>query len=148
MNELAVPEMITIESRIMVATPLPTKGAVSFRLLIVSHPSNNSSSGKRVELLSVRSILLMNEVSAETSFFKISWRKGTVLCSGPPAEVKEHPEVRRRYLGDIDAGMPGQSITSPAASVPHSGPPAPHIASGGSGSEELTRERRKPFANW
>ena len=60
--------------------------------------------------------------------------KGTVLCSGPPAVVKDHPDVRRRYLGDIDAGMPG--------------PPAPHIASAGSNSEELARERRRPFANW
>lgn len=61
--------------------------------------------------------------------------KGTVLCSGPPAQVKDHPEVRRRYLGDIDAGMPG--------------PPAPHIAPQGAGSEELAQpQRRKPFANW
>lgn len=28
--------------------------------------------------------------------------KGTVLCEGPPDDVKEHPEVRRIYLGDID----------------------------------------------
>jgi len=31
--------------------------------------------------------------------------KGTVLCHGPPREVKEHPEVRRIYLGDIDAAQ-------------------------------------------
>jgi len=28
--------------------------------------------------------------------------KGTVLCEGSPDDVKEHPEVRRIYLGDID----------------------------------------------
>jgi len=38
--------------------------------------------------------------------------KGTVLTHGTPAEVKRHPEVRRIYLGDIDAA--------------ESGPPAPH----------------------
>jgi lipopolysaccharide export system ATP-binding protein len=27
---------------------------------------------------------------------------GTVLCQGVPAEVKQHPDVRRLYLGDID----------------------------------------------
>ena len=60
--------------------------------------------------------------------------KGSVLCSGSPAEVKQHPDVRRRYLGDIDAGI--------------SGPPTPHIASRRDASEELTQERKKPFANW
>jgi lipopolysaccharide export system ATP-binding protein len=60
--------------------------------------------------------------------------KGSVLCSGPPAVVKEHPEVRRRYLGDIDAGVPG--------------PPAPHLASDRAPREELATERKRPFANW
>lgn len=27
--------------------------------------------------------------------------KGIVLCEGPPAEVKQHPEVRKQYLGNI-----------------------------------------------
>ncbi len=27
--------------------------------------------------------------------------KGTVLCEGPPEAVKQHPEVRKEYLGDI-----------------------------------------------
>jgi lipopolysaccharide export system ATP-binding protein len=27
--------------------------------------------------------------------------KGSVLCEGTPAQVKEHPEVRRQYLGNI-----------------------------------------------
>ena len=30
--------------------------------------------------------------------------KGSVLCQGTPDEIKHHPEVRRIYLGDIDAG--------------------------------------------
>lgn len=29
--------------------------------------------------------------------------KGSVLCQGTPQEIKGHPEVRRIYLGDIDA---------------------------------------------
>ena len=40
--------------------------------------------------------------------------QGEVLCSGPPEEIKQHPEVRRIYLGDIDGPDPV--------------PPAPHIA--------------------
>ena len=40
--------------------------------------------------------------------------EGTVLCNGLPAEITEHPEVRRKYLGDIDVAV-------------HT-PPAPHIA--------------------
>lgn len=30
--------------------------------------------------------------------------EGEVLCHGAPEEVKNHPEVRRIYLGDIDGG--------------------------------------------
>ena len=39
--------------------------------------------------------------------------EGRVLTAGPPHAVKQHPDVRRIYLGDIDAPMPG--------------PPAPHV---------------------
>jgi lipopolysaccharide export system ATP-binding protein len=28
--------------------------------------------------------------------------KGSVMCEGPPEEVKQHPEVRRQYLGNLD----------------------------------------------
>ena len=38
---------------------------------------------------------------------------GKVLCHGTPAEIKQHDEVRQRYLGDIDA--------------PITGPPSPHL---------------------
>ena len=41
--------------------------------------------------------------------------EGEVLCHGSPEEVKNHPEVRRIYLGNID----GAELT----------PPAPHIRS-------------------
>lgn len=58
---------------------------------------------------------------------------GTVLCSGPPHEVKQHPEVRRRYLGDIDAGMPG--------------PPAPHIALTPTTPEQLPKDRKRSFTH-
>jgi lipopolysaccharide export system ATP-binding protein len=43
--------------------------------------------------------------------------KGIVLCEGSPEEVKQHPEVRRQYLGNIDG------YTS------HEGPPPPHLTS-------------------
>ncbi len=48
--------------------------------------------------------------------------KGTVLCEGPPEEIKKHPEVRREYLGDIvdengrdlvDGGRPRGSVPRP-----------------------------------
>lgn len=39
--------------------------------------------------------------------------KGTVLCEGPPEAVKQHPEVRKEYLGDIS--MESSSIGSSAA---------------------------------
>ena len=29
--------------------------------------------------------------------------EGQVLCDGPPQQIKGHPEVRQKYLGDIDA---------------------------------------------
>jgi lipopolysaccharide export system ATP-binding protein len=58
--------------------------------------------------------------------------KGSVLCSGSPREVKEHPEVRRRYLGDIDAGMVG--------------PPAPHIPLENAVGEKPVKDRRRSFS--
>jgi lipopolysaccharide export system ATP-binding protein len=50
---------------------------------------------------------------------------GTVLCSGTPEEIKEHQEVRRRYLGDIDA--------------PITGPPPPHMNVARAASAQLRR---------
>ncbi len=47
--------------------------------------------------------------------------EGKVLCNGTPDEIKEHEEVRRRYLGDIDG--------------PAAGPPAPHIPLGRTSAE-------------
>lgn len=38
--------------------------------------------------------------------------KGTVLCEGPPEAVKQHPEVRKEYLGDISME---HSIAAPLA---------------------------------
>jgi lipopolysaccharide export system ATP-binding protein len=32
--------------------------------------------------------------------------KGAVLCEGTPSEVRQHPEVRREYLGDIGSELP------------------------------------------
>ncbi len=56
--------------------------------------------------------------------------QGQVLCSGSPATITQHPEVRRRYLGDIDAGIPG--------------PPAPHIST----SEAApAKDRKRSFSH-
>ncbi len=38
--------------------------------------------------------------------------KGLVLTEGSPEEVKQHPDVRRRYLGNMD-GEPPQQVPSP-----------------------------------
>ena len=40
--------------------------------------------------------------------------KGTVLCEGSPEVVKDHPEVRRIYLGDMD----GEQAEVPAPHIP------------------------------
>lgn len=41
--------------------------------------------------------------------------KGTVLCEGPPDAVKQHPEVRKEYLGDI-----GDEPITTSAKIPFS----------------------------
>jgi lipopolysaccharide export system ATP-binding protein len=38
--------------------------------------------------------------------------KGLVLCEGTPDEVKQHPEVRRQYLGNLDGDF-APSIREP-----------------------------------
>lgn len=55
--------------------------------------------------------------------------KGTVLCEGPPEEIKKHPEVRRDYLGDIVDEHRGPASTA------RSGPtiPAPRMTGRRSG---------------
>ena len=47
--------------------------------------------------------------------------KGSVLCEGLPDEVRNHPEVRREYLGDIGAesDMLDQAASSVSAPRPH-----------------------------
>ncbi len=42
--------------------------------------------------------------------------KGTVLCEGPPDEVRKHPEVRSEYLGDIAADEANRLEEQPARS--------------------------------
>lgn len=51
--------------------------------------------------------------------------KGTVLCSGPPEFVKSHPDVKRIYLGDLDAA---ESIGSPTTQIRPSNPRANDLA--------------------
>lgn len=52
--------------------------------------------------------------------------KGLVLCEGTPDEVKQHPEVRRQYLGNMD-GAWSASIPEPHLnrSPTHSKPTSP-----------------------
>lgn len=53
--------------------------------------------------------------------------KGRVLCEGTPDEVKQHPEVRREYLGDIvDESQQPSAAAHPQAEV-RSVVPAPHM---------------------
>ncbi len=49
--------------------------------------------------------------------------EGRVLCSGTPDEIKRNEEVKRKYLGDLDAAGGG----SPAHPGHSGGPPPPHI---------------------
>lgn len=51
--------------------------------------------------------------------------KGTVLCEGHPQDVKQHPEVRRIYLGDMD-GTEAASVANLGSALP--GSPAAHSA--------------------
>ena len=44
--------------------------------------------------------------------------QGSVLCQGTPDEIRNHAEVRRRYLGDLEAAH-----GTPAPHVRFSGPP-------------------------
>jgi lipopolysaccharide export system ATP-binding protein len=55
--------------------------------------------------------------------------KGTVLCHGQPDDVKNHLEVRRIYLGDIDGG--------------ESGLPAPHLRMNPEENAKLAAPRRR-----
>lgn len=51
--------------------------------------------------------------------------KGTVLCEGPPDSVRQHPEVRREYLGDIGAE---DTRSAPVAPRNEPQPPPPRAA--------------------
>ncbi len=52
--------------------------------------------------------------------------KGTVLCEGPPEAVKQHPEVRKEYLGDIgtEPSMPVATRVSSKSTFNVTRPPA------------------------
>ncbi len=52
--------------------------------------------------------------------------KGSVMCEGSPDTVRQHPEVRREYLGDIGIEIPSdRTIPTPNKPSASSGPPAP-----------------------
>ncbi|MEO8268154.1 MAG: LPS export ABC transporter ATP-binding protein [Aureliella sp.] len=52
--------------------------------------------------------------------------KGSVMCEGSPDTVRQHPEVRREYLGDIGIEAPTQrSIASDNERPASPTPPAP-----------------------
>ena len=50
--------------------------------------------------------------------------KGSVLCEGSPEDVRQHPEVRRIYLGDFDGGQ--------------TGPPAHHMSTASGRRDDLS----------
>jgi len=51
--------------------------------------------------------------------------KGQVLCEGTPTEVKQHPEVRKQYLGNLDGDAhPPQSLRAPHFRASTSAPQA------------------------
>lgn len=47
--------------------------------------------------------------------------KGSVLCEGPPDVVKQHPEVRRDYLGDLGDDIPAPVAATRTIPAPHFG---------------------------
>ncbi len=53
--------------------------------------------------------------------------KGSVLCEGSPESVKQHPEVRREYLGDIVDESLENRASKPHIPSAGSGVPAPHF---------------------
>lgn len=50
--------------------------------------------------------------------------KGSVMCEGSPDDVRQHPEVRREYLGDIGIEAPTQRSAASDTSRP-AVPPTP-----------------------
>lgn len=50
--------------------------------------------------------------------------KGSVMCEGSPDDVRQHPEVRREYLGDIGIEAPTQRSIASETNRP-AAPPAP-----------------------
>lgn len=48
--------------------------------------------------------------------------KGTVLCEGPPDAVKQHPDVRKEYLGEIGDEPTTFSLSAASHAVPKSRP--------------------------
>jgi lipopolysaccharide export system ATP-binding protein len=69
--------------------------------------------------------------------------KGTVLCEGPPELVKQHPDVRKEYLGDIvdePAGSPAFTAAhNPAALAARMH--GPEVAAAVQRAEAARRER-------
>jgi len=51
--------------------------------------------------------------------------EGSVLCHGSAEKVKQHPQVRKKYLGDIDDG--NATLPSPHIAVPESVPGKPKL---------------------
>ena len=65
--------------------------------------------------------------------------KGQVLCEGTPTEVKQHPEVRKQYLGNLD----GDGSTLPSMRSPHFAASSSSALSGANtGSSEQAQPRR------
>jgi len=65
--------------------------------------------------------------------------KGQVLCEGIPTEVKQHPEVRKQYLGNLDgdASPPSQPMRAP-----HFASSTSSASSGTTANSEQSQPRR------
>ncbi|MFK7738523.1 MAG: LPS export ABC transporter ATP-binding protein [Pirellulaceae bacterium] len=76
--------------------------------------------------------------------------KGTVLVEGPPDAIRQHPEVRKEYLGDIGDDVEPQTAAqahaltrTPETHVQRSEPKRPHFLRPQSSSASATVPRRK-----
>lgn len=76
--------------------------------------------------------------------------KGSVMCEGSPDTVRQHPEVRREYLGDIGIEAPVERVVNPPSSPapPASSPPPKGLfrranAGGAGGTPSIRPTRRR-----
>lgn len=67
--------------------------------------------------------------------------KGQVLCEGTPEQVKQHPEVKRQYLGNIDDDSYGKWNTGPHWESELTDDTTPKLTTAGSSNRSAIRRR-------